>query len=127
MTDTAKRRKRVLADVILIVSLLLISLTAVIILTLTRKDGSYVRIDLDGRTVAEYSLWEDGEYLLADGSNVLVIEEGEAYMKSADCPDRTCVKKGRVRYVGESIVCLPNRLSVTVVGEMGSSGVDLVS
>jgi hypothetical protein len=127
MTDTAQRRKRVLADVILIVSLLLISLTAVIILTLTRKDGSYVRIDLDGRTVAEYSLWEDGEYSLADGSNVLVIEEGEAYMKSADCPDRTCVKKGRVRYVGESIVCLPNRLSVTVVGERGSSGVDLIS
>ena len=127
MTDTAQRRKRVLADVILIVSLLLISLTAVIILTLTRKDGSYVRVDLDGRTVAEYSLWEDGEYSLADGSNVLVIEEGEAYMKSADCPDRTCVKKGRVRYVGESIVCLPNRLSVTVVGKRGSSGVDLIS
>ena len=93
-------------------------------LTLTRERGSYVSVQRDGEEIARYSLSEDGEYPLNGGTNLLVIEGGEAYMKDADCPDRVCVGTGRIGYAGQSIICLPNRLSVTVVGE---EGVDLVS
>ena len=104
----------------------MLSLALVLILTLTRREGAYAEVEIDGEVVARYALHTDREYVLNGGTNVLVIEGGEAYLTYADCPDLVCVKTGRVRYVGESIVCLPNRLSVVIRGE-DAGGVDLVS
>lgn len=121
MKKTAKRY-----DLILIALLLLLSALSVVALLIFRADGRSVRVEADGKTVAVYSLSADGEYPLNGGTNVLVIENGEAFIKEADCPDKTCVRTGRLKHVGESAVCLPNRVSVTVIGE-DSDGVDLVS
>ena len=71
-----------------------------------------------------YPLSRDGEFSLSGGSNILVIEDGEAFMKSADCPDKTCVHSHPISKVGETIVCLPNRVFVSVIGD---GGVDLIS
>lgn len=108
----------------LFLSLAIISL---LIIGLVSKTGSTVEVRCDGEVIAEYSLLENGEYPLLGGKNVLVIEDGSAYMKSADCPDGTCIKTGRIRRVGESIICLPNKLAITVRGERDSDTPDLIS
>ena len=46
-------------------------------------------------------------------------------MAEADCPDRLCVRRGPVRYAGETIICLPHKLVVTV--RSGLSGYDAVT
>lgn len=113
-------------DLILIVSLLLVSFLCVGLLLFLRREGKSVRVEVNGEQIGVYSLDRDGEYVLNGGTNILVIEKGAAYISEADCPDKTCVRKGRISYVGQSAVCLPNRVSVTVVGD-GADGVDLVS
>ena len=120
------KRVKIRYDLILIASLLLISLLSVGALLLFRKEGKSVRIEQNGRTVAVYSLYQNGEYPLNGGSNILIIENGEAFIKEADCPDKTCVKRGKIKHAGQSAVCLPNKVSVTVIGE-DTDGVDLVS
>ena len=57
--------------------------------------------------------------------NVLVVENGAIYMASADCPDKTCVLRGKIHLSGESIVCLPHKISVVIRG--AGDGPDLVS
>ena len=47
-------------------------------------------------------------------TNVLVIRDGKADMKEADCPDKLCVHQKAISAENESIVCLPNRVVVTV-------------
>ena len=113
-------------DIIVIAALLLLSLLVLTVVQLTRKDGAYAEVTLDGQTVAKYPLSVDGTYALNNGTNVLVIENGTAYMSYSDCPDHVCENTGRVKYVGQTIVCLPNRLTVTVVGTSDQS-VDFVS
>ena len=113
-------------DIIVIAALLLLSLLVLTVVQLTRKDGAYAEVTLDGQTVAKYPLSVDGTYSLNNGTNVLVIENGPAYMSYSDCPDHVCENTGRVKYVGQTIVCLPNRLTVTVVGTSDQS-VDFVS
>ena len=120
------KRNRIRYDIVLIVSLLLTALIAAGFLFLFRREGASVEVEIDGVRTAAYSLDTDGEYVLNGGTNILVIEGGAAYIKEADCPDKTCVRKGRISYVGQSAVCLPNRVSVTVIGE-DARGVDLVS
>lgn len=121
-----KKQKGLLFDIIFIVSLIVISASAVGCLLIFRREGKSVAVELNGERVAVYSLEKDGEYILNGGTNILVIEKGEAYISEADCPDRTCMRTGKLRHVGQSAVCLPNRVSVTVIGE-DTSGVDLVS
>ncbi|MBQ8322059.1 MAG: NusG domain II-containing protein [Clostridia bacterium] len=109
--------KKIVADIILAITLCAVALFVFLLFQLTGENGASVRVSVDGQSVAEYSLAIDGEYSLNGGTNILVIEDGEAYMKEADCPKQLCVKQGRVSKVGESIVCLENRVSVTVVGD----------
>lgn len=83
-----------------------------------RKDGgNVVKISQDGKLL--YTLDLDDEENLSreivveyEGRrNVISIDHGSVTMKSADCPDRTCVKMGELA-VGSPIICLPNRLVI---------------
>ena len=115
-------------DLLLVLALLLLAGGAWLYTLLTRRGGGAVELAVDGETVAVFSLSADRRYTWtgAAGTNTLVIENGAAYMMSADCPDRLCVRRGPIRYAGETIVCLPHRLTVTVT-EGSAAGVDAVS
>ena len=113
-------------DWILIGGILAVALAAALLLFLFRQDGSEAVVRVDGNVVGRYSLAFDGEYSLNGGTNILRIEDGTARLIDADCPDKLCVNRGKIRYDGETITCLPNRLTVTI--EKGKKGdVDLIS
>ena len=112
-------------EVIITSLLLLISVISLIAVSVFMPVGARVEVRLDGELIAEYPLSENGEYSLLDGANILVIEDGKAYMKDANCPDRVCVITGKISLVGETVVCLPHRLSVTVVKD-GTDGPEIV-
>lgn len=46
----------------------------------------------------------------------IVIEDYTAFVKSSDCPDKTCVKTGVLKEAGQRAVCLPNRVIVYLEG-----------
>ena len=115
-------------DLLRVLALLLLAGGGWLYTLLTRRGGGVVEVAVDGTVAEVLPLSADGSYTWtgAAGTNTLVIENGAAYMVSADCPDRLCVKRGPVRYAGESIVCLPHKLTVTVT-EGGAAGLDAVS
>ena len=79
--------------------------------------GGQVTVMQDGQALEAYSLAEERELVFTDGNggrNILVIQNGEAYMKEADCPDKLCVAQKAISKKGESIICLPHRLAVEV-------------
>lgn len=41
-------------------------------------------------------------------------------MEYADCPDQICVKHAEISKSGSSIVCLPNKVVITVHGDKNS-------
>ena len=112
-------------DVLLTAVLLLLGGVLALFLWLTRQDGGIVSVQIDGEVVMELPLNEDRSLVLGEGAhtNKLVIEGGKAQVVEASCPDRICVGQGAVQYAGESIVCLPHKLVITVQGG-AASGVD---
>ena len=110
----------------MIAAILVLSLLLVLIMTLTKKPGAVAVVEIDGVVAGEYPLDVAGTFPLNGGTNVLVIQDGNAYLNYSNCPDHTCEKTGKIRYVGQTIICLPNRLSITIRGE-ASDGVDFVS
>lgn len=113
-------------DIIVIASLLLLSLIVLLVISLAKKEGAIARVEIGGEIVGEYPLDVNKEYSLNGGTNVLVIKDGAAYMTYSECPDHTCERVGKIKFVGETIVCLPNKVSVTIIGN-SDDGVDLVS
>ena len=85
---------------------------------LSRETGAEVVISVDGEELYRLPLFEDTELVIArEGkSNTIVISDGEAYVAEASCPDHVCVKSGKVSYDGQTIVCLPNKLVVSISG-----------
>ena len=107
-------------DLILIGICVILGLIALFIYKVQLTQGGYVTVSVDGDVVATYSLAEDGEYRIDvdDTSyNILCIDNGTAAIIEASCPDKLCVNMGRIKNNGESIVCLPNKVVVTVVDE----------
>ncbi len=113
-------------DLILISVILLAISVSFLVSHLYKKDGDYLIVRVDGKQVARYELSEEGQYELNGGTNTLRIEGGNAYLIYADCPDHLCVNQGKIDQNGETITCLPNRLTVTVYSE-DDSGVEIVS
>ena len=124
--QNATKIKKYRFDVIFIAVILLISLLVFIVASLNKKEGDVAVVEINGTVTNEYSLSSDGIFPLNGGTNVLVIEDGTAYINYSSCPDHICEKTKRIRYVGERIVCLPNRISITIQGNT-QDGVDLVS
>lgn len=90
---------------------------------LTRKPGAEVVVTVDGTETARYALSEPRSELIdtGRGTNLLVIQDEKAKVTEADCPDRLCVNQKAISYQGESIICLPHKLTVTIEGgEHGS-------
>ena len=55
------------------------------------------------------------------GFNLIRVQGGTVYMADADCPDRTCVRMGAISRAGETLVCLPHRLTITLEGAANSA------
>lgn len=102
--------------------LLLLLLLLIILLFLVRDllrghGGLSVTVTQDGKKTAEYRLTETKEVVLPapnGGSNTLHIENGHAWVTGSTCPDKLCERQGKISREGEMIVCLPNRLTVSV-------------
>ncbi|MBQ8956258.1 MAG: NusG domain II-containing protein [Lachnospiraceae bacterium] len=90
------------------------------------QDG-ILTITVDGESYASYPLNEDKVIEIGD-TNVCEIHDGRAYMKSADCPDQSCVHSLPIDSDGEVIVCLPNKVVLEVSEEKKSDdGIDSVA
>lgn len=105
-------------DMLLVAALLVLGGALALFLYVTRETGGYVSVQIDGETITEFPIGDNVRVVLGTGehTNTLVIEGGTARVVEASCPDQICVRQGAVRYAGESIVCLPHRLVITVEG-----------
>ncbi len=82
------------------------------------KKGSYITITVEGKEYGTYSLQEEQTIPVGEPvMNIVVIEDGKAMMMEADCPDQLCVRQKSISYDKESIICLPNKIVVTVTSE----------
>lgn len=127
MSDERNKIAPKRGDLYLIGGCLLAALVLCGLWLLLRQDGGTVIVEQNGRETARYALGEDRTVRIegAGGYNTLVILGGEVWLMDADCPNLLCVKTGRIRYAGQSIVCLPHKLAVRITG--GASSLDAVT
>ena len=104
-------------DLILFLVLVGVALALSLVLYGKGSRGGIVVVQVDGKKMASYPLDRDRDVMIrvpGGGYNHLMIRDGSCYLSDADCPDRLCVKQGKISKDGQSIICLPHRLVITV-------------
>lgn len=112
-----KKKNRSLSEKILWISIVLIGCVLIFLSIFTTHEGSKVVVRVSGQNIASFPIEVDRIYTIEGKSghtNKLIIKNGSVWIETASCPDELCVKQGKIRNAGQSIVCLPNRVVVEI-------------
>ena len=105
-------------DIILFLGMVLAAFLAwAVFAVLNYGNAQMVVVIQDGQEIARYPLSAEETVTIPfneNGYNLLMISGGEAAVSDADCPDRLCVSQRAITGTGESIICLPHKLVITI-------------
>jgi hypothetical protein len=121
-----KRSDRITAVVVLTA----LALVAAAWVVMHRTPGTVAVVQVDGRVVATVDLrsHEPQTLHIAGVLGPLVIMadgEGSIRVAEATCADQICVHTVAARSPGDQIICVPNRMVITVEGE--GNGIDALA
>lgn len=118
-SPAADRRRPTLWDGV--VALVVVALAALLVFLLRPAGGSNLTavITLDGVQVAQYQLDQLDQPItltVDEGTYPLTIraEQGRICIEHSDCPSQDCVRTGWISKPGQQIICLPNRLIISL-------------
>ena len=89
---------------------------------------AFARISVDGTAVMTADLSHDGEFALPGHPAVrFTVQNGKIAFSDSDCPDKTCIRSGFLSRPGQITACLPNRVSLAVIGAEEPGAIDAVA
>lgn len=109
----------------LIILIIFLALAGIVFIVNANRSNSagqlMAEVRIDGEIVDEFFLEENitKEYNTEYGYNKLVIQDSVVTVIDADCSDFICVNTKDGSGMGDSIVCVPNRFTVEIVGGEG--------
>ncbi len=97
------------------------------VLNLNQKSGKTADIYVKGEYYTTLPLDKNTVYSPAEVPNVKIeIKDGKVGFIESDCPDKVCINTGFLHTAGQTAVCLPNAVSVTVRGGNDEDELDSV-
>lgn len=99
----------------------------------SEQDATKIVIEVDGKPYKSFNMnalaikSEQIRIERPGGRYVdIALDKTGAYVVDVICPDKLCQKTGKIERVGQSIVCLPNKVLVEIQGKT-ESDVDQVT
>ncbi len=99
-------------DIIIIASVAGAILALILIFLFCGTKGEMVVIRQNDNIVGSFPISQNEEIAL--GTNTIKIQNGEVEVVWADCKNQLCKKHSAISKKGESIVCLPNKVIITI-------------
>ena len=121
-SPAADRRRPTLWDGLVVLAVVAFAVLLILLLRPAEGGGVTAVITLDGRQVAQYRLDRQAEpvTLTVDEAAyplTIVAEPGRICIAHSDCPSQDCVRTGWISKPGQQIICLPNRLIISLAGD----------
>jgi len=118
-------RNTTVADRLLFLFLVTASVAGIFVSREAMPKGSDVIVEINGKTAYTFALDKDRTFPVPGpcGDTVIEIKDKKVRVSEAHCPNRLCEKQGWV--VKGVIVCLPNRIVISVGGKAAHSPKDI--
>lgn len=97
------------------------SLVAVIVMFQTFwsfAPASQLKIRQNDKIIGTYDLNQTRELHIKGsiGESIISIEHGKVRFKQSPCPNQYCVHQGWLSHAGQVAICLPNQISLQLMG-----------
>lgn len=125
MNFSLKKRDFIILLVFLIICLIPFIIFKVADRGMKERPYKYLSIQIKGKEIRQVRLTGNTEKieipLEQNGKvkNRLVVDGEHVDMIEADCPDQLCVLHNPISEVGETIICLPNKVVLEIKGSEG--------
>lgn len=107
-------------ELIIVVILTMIALISFFFFRISGQ-GAMVEIKIAQKLFGTYDLSIDQEVNISDDEGhlllVSVIKDGMIKVVSSNCADKICIDEGSIKLTGQTIVCLPNKVVIKIIGE----------
>ncbi|MGH4121075.1 NusG domain II-containing protein [Clostridium sp.] len=123
-----KSGDKIVGIILLIIVIITLSLASIYKTSVKGAENMAV-IKSDGKVLKTIDLnkvVEPQEFTIKtdkDNYNIISVKRNGIKVKAADCPNQLDVKVGWISQPGEIIVCLPNKLIISINGE-ANNGID---
>ena len=101
-------------EAVVIGIILLGSIAAAVIMNFS--GGSRTAVIQCGNIRYELALDKDGVFRFDGIDAGFEVKNGKIRLTEASCPDKICEKTGYIGSSGQSIICVPNKITVSVAG-----------
>ena len=103
-----------------IIGIILFGSVAAAVIINRSGGGSRTAVIRCGDVRQELSLDKDGLFRFDGIDAGFEVKNGKIRLTEASCPDKICEKTGYIGSAGQSIICVPNKITVSVVGSVDS-------
>lgn len=127
----AKHRRPTVWD--LVVAGAVVIAAGVLLYFLQPEQGNFLSasIVLDGESIAQYDLDRLTEPVILEVEEAaypltIEIQPGRIRIAESSCPGQDCIHTGWISQAGQQIICLPNRLVISLTGT-NNSDIDAIT
>ncbi|MGN1135225.1 MAG: NusG domain II-containing protein [Oscillospiraceae bacterium] len=113
------------SDIVIAVIAAAILAAVLIFRGIAEPNGSSAAVFCSGEQIAALPLETDGVYPFDEYGVTVEVKNRSVRVINSDCPDKICEKTGFISSSAQTIVCLPNRISVRIIGNTDSN-IDVV-
>ena len=99
-----------------VIGIILFGSVAAIVIMNFSGSGRRTAVIRCGDVRQELSLDMDGLFRFDGIDAGFEVKNGKIRLTEASCPDKICEKTGYIGSSGQSIICVPNKITVSVVG-----------
>lgn len=113
------------SDIKLVIILLIIILGIFIFINITKKEGNVAEVYYEDKLVFTIDLNLDKEYVVEGslGDVTLEVKNKMIRVKEENSPKHICSKEGFVGDSSRTLICLPNKVIIKIVGKSEIDGV----
>lgn len=90
-----------------------------------QANGRWALVRLEGKIIQTLSLSKDQALTVSGplGETVIEVQQGRVRVVRSPGPQQICVRQGWMQKPGETLICLPNRVTIEIPGNSGIDGV----
>lgn len=85
------------------------------VMFMQEENGEKLRISVNQEIYGEYDLNVEQKISIGE-SNICEIKDGCVLMLEGNCPDQICVHSAEISKNGQTIICMPNKVVLEIVG-----------
>lgn len=100
--------------ILIFVSIFIVFSVGFLVINSTEINSEIVQIKVNGELHKELNVNEEGMFVIKtnDGHSIVNVKNKEVFVVEATCPDKICVRHGKLLNKYDSIVCLPNKIVI---------------